>query len=137
MNLKIVFAVAVTTIFIACFVKSKKGNMTDDKNENSITEVPKNDSEEKVSSEKATFDFVVSEAAVGSINGVTFTVAGFEESEDSNSAWETYLDIDKSKFVDVMDGTIFNLDETTRVQVIKLEKDSDDSKGKIYFKILK
>lgn len=110
--------------------------MSDDKKINSITEVPKTEQETKSSNVTPEYDFVVSEAAVGSYGGVRFTVAGFEESEDPASEWETYLDIEKSRFVDVMNGTIFDLNESIKLLVVKLEKENDDQKGKIFFKVL-
>ena len=89
-------------------------------------------------SEVLDFDYVVSEAAVGKIHGVPFTVAGFETKVISGvEVVSTYLDIDKKEFVDVENGTEFMLNKDTKVKVVKLiPAVAPDTKGKIYFKVL-
>ncbi len=84
------------------------------------------------------YDFVVSEAAVGNIKGVPFTVAGFESKiKDGVEVTSSYLDINKKEFVDVEDGTEFMLDKDTKIKVVKLSPAiAPDTKGKIYFKIV-
>lgn len=121
---------------LSCSEQSNSAVMKEEKKIANIIETPQQSGQNISNDAQAEYDFVVAEAAVGSYNNITFTVAGFEESEDENSPWETYLDIAKKEFVDIVNGTIFNLDNDTRIQVIRLEKESDEVKGKVYFKVL-
>lgn len=85
------------------------------------------------------YDYVVSEAAFGRINGVPFTVGAiYDEEKDGKTVYTVTLDINKERFVDAFDGTVVELDAKTRVQVVKIEyAGGAPKKGKVYFKVLK
>jgi len=100
---------------------------------NEIRENPQGN--QNMSNEIKDYDFVVSEAAVGNYEGVPFTVAGILLQEvEGKKVPTTYLDIDKSRFVDIFDGTEFELKKGVKLKVIRIEFANPPEKGKIYFK---
>jgi hypothetical protein len=107
------------------------------KQEKEIIEQP--DNQPKQATSQTDYDFVVSEAAVGNIRGVNFTVAGISEAEvEGKTQWTTYLDIEKSRFEEVYQGKIVELNQQTKVLIVKIEGGDDNTgiKGKIYFKLV-
>lgn len=83
------------------------------------------------------FDYVVSEAAVGNIGGVPFTLDGIYSTEkDGKKVPTTTMDINKQRFVDIFEGSIVELKEGLSVKIFKIEEGEGDSKGKVYFKVL-
>ena len=83
------------------------------------------------------YDYVVSEAAFGRINGVPFTVGAiYDEEKDGKTVYTVTLDINKERFEDAYDGTVVQLNAETRVKVVKIEYADSPSKGKVYFKVL-
>jgi hypothetical protein len=109
-------------------------NQKPDKRE--ITEVPQKDTPQDGLSLE--YDYVIGEAAVGEIKGVHFTTAGitWEEKEGKSKA-TTYLDIEKSRFEDIYEGSIVKLNEQIKVLVTKIETSPEpQGKGRIYFKLM-
>ena len=101
-----------------------------------IIEVPQKEDQKVVSQSDS--DYVLSEASVGLIEGISFTVSGLVMSteEDEGEGWTAYFDIEKSRFVDFWEGTEFELKEGVNLKVLKIEKADHDAKGKIYLKRL-
>ena len=80
------------------------------------------------------FDFVVSEAAVGQVDGVRFTVAGIREVERGGAVIPTtYLDIERSRIVDVEPDSVVTLREGLALRVVAIVSAGDPMKGKVYF----
>lgn len=80
------------------------------------------------------FDLVVAETAVGSYAGVSFTVAGLATKQvGGKPVLTTYLDIAKTRFVDVVEGTVFELKPGVTLEVVRIAK-PDGEKGKLWFR---
>lgn len=112
--------------------------MTSDLNDNQeIIEIP-NNNPTSTDSTQLDYDYVVSEAAVGEIKGVHFTVAdiSFKEKEGKKQA-TTYLDIEKQRFEDIYDSSIVQLNSEVKVLILKIEASPEpQGKGKVYFKLI-
>ena len=103
---------------------------------NKIVEKPDNNPIRQESSSE--YDYVVSEAAVGQIEGVQFTVAEItEELVEGKTKNTTYLDIEKKRFEDIYEGSVVSLNEKVKVLVVKIESlPTPQGKGKVYFKVV-
>jgi hypothetical protein len=115
--------------------QTQQKNMS--KQEKEIIEQPNNQPDE--TKKEIDYDFVVSEAAVGNIKGVNFTVAGISEAEvEGKKQLTTYLDIEKSRFEEIYQGKVVNLNDKIKVLIIKMEGGDDEKggKGKVYFKLV-
>lgn len=87
------------------------------------------------SSQVVDYDYVVSEAAVGQVDGVVFTLSGiYPKSDDANPVYMVTIDINKSDLVEVHEGSIIQLNEKTSLKVLRIDAPSEASKGKVYFK---
>ena len=84
------------------------------------------------------YDYVVSEAAFGRINGVPFTVGAiYDEEKDGKTVYTVTIDINKERLVDVYDGDILELNAETKVRVVKIEFEEEPKKGRVFFKMVK
>ena len=79
-------------------------------------------------------EYVVSEAAVGNIGGVPFTLSGISKNEAGKD--KVTLDINKSRFVDAVVGDEIKMDENTTVRVTKIERADPPQRGQISFVVV-
>lgn len=81
------------------------------------------------------YDFVVSEAAVGRVDDVIFTVAGInDEVRDGKTVYTTYLDINKSEIVNIEEGSVVKMKEGLMLKVVGITGAEAPQKGKVFFK---
>lgn len=110
---------------------------TANNNVHTVTEVS-NPSNNDTEQHQQAFDYVVSEAAVGNIEGIPFTLDGiFNTQENNTTVLTTTMDIDKNRFVDIVTGTIVDWKEGVQLRVVNIEKSDGQQKGKVYFKVIK
>lgn len=80
------------------------------------------------------FDLVVDEASVGRFADVTFTVSGLiPRTVDGATVLTTYVDIEKSRIVDLVEGTTFELKPGVTLKVVRITGGSGQ-KGRLWFK---
>ena len=110
---------------------------TTNNNVHTVTEVS-NPSNNETEQQQQAFDYVVSEAAVGNIEGIPYTLDGiFSAQENNTTVLTTTMDIDKNRFVDIVTGTIVDWKEGVQLRVVNIEKSDGQQKGKVYFKVIK
>ena len=85
------------------------------------------------------YDYVVSETAVGRIENIPFTLGSIYKikGEQGKTYYIVTMDINKKEFVDIKETDIVRLDDNVQVQVIKIEYEEAPKKGKVYFKLIK
>ncbi len=80
------------------------------------------------------FDLVVDEASVGRFADVTFTVSGLiPRTVDGATILTTYVDIERSRIVDLVEGTTFELKPGVRLKVVRITG-GPGQKGRLWFK---
>lgn len=81
------------------------------------------------------YDFVISETAVGGVSGAILVLHNIVKS-DSKEKWERMIDIDinKDQIIQVYKWDVFDIDQSRSIEIIEIEKISDNVKWKVYFK---
>jgi hypothetical protein len=83
------------------------------------------------------YDYVVSEAAVGQVGGTVFTLAGiYPSTESGHTVYSVMIKINKIKVVEAFEGTILELNEQTKLKVVKIQYEEEPKKGNVYFKVV-
>lgn len=96
-------------------------------------ERPSADGESSGPREPADYDAVISEAAVGSLRGVSIAVGAIHSEPEG---YEVEIDIDKSRFETVREGSVFELADGVRARVVGIEYAKPPRKGKLFLAIV-
>jgi hypothetical protein len=109
---------------------------TDSLPSDKIIEKPSTPTKDTVVRQKE-YDYVVSEAAVGQVGGTVFTLAGiYPSTENGYTVYSVMIKINKIKVVEAFEGTILELNEQTKLKVVKIQYEEEPKKGNVYFKRL-